>query len=364
MKYYIIAGEASGDLHGSHLVRALKDLDPEAVIRAWGGNKMQDAGAELVKHYKDHNYMGFAEVIIHLRKILSNIRFCKNDISVFQPDVLVLIDFPGFNLRIAKWAHSQGIKVVYYISPQVWAWKSSRVYTIKKVVDIMITILPFEKDFYAGYEMETHYVGHPLLDSIKTEIDVQQKSCKYIALLPGSRKQEIRRMLPVMTSLIPEFPDYQFIIAGAQGIDEQFYRKYSTAPCEVQYNQLYAILSHSAAALVTSGTATLETALTNTPLVVCYKSTRLSYMIAKKLIRVKFISLVNLIMDREVVKELIQDSMNKKNLTKELTILLQDETTKKRIFADYTELRNKLGNSGASKRAAELITQLLNVNKQ
>jgi lipid-A-disaccharide synthase len=359
MKYYIIAGEMSGDLHGSHFIRELKMLDPSAQIRAWGGDRMKEAGAEVVKHYKDHNFMGFIEVILHLRKITENLRFCKKDILAFTPDVIVLIDFPGFNLRIAKWAKKQGFRVIYYISPQVWAWKSSRVNIIRETVDKMITILPFEKDFYAKFNFNVEYVGHPLLDSIPDHQHETTGSKHLITLLPGSRKQEIQRMLPIMTSVISHFPDFEFVIAGVSSVDESFYRKYSQGNIRIEFDQLYSLLANSRAALVTSGTATLETALNNVPLIVCYKSNLLSYHIAKRLIKVKYISLVNLIMDRPVVKEFIQASLTQKNLIDQLQKLAYDDFTRNAIFADYSQLKSILGNSGASSRAALLVFNYL-----
>ncbi len=354
MKYYIIAGEASGDLHGSNLIRELNKLDNEAKIRAWGGDKMKEAGADVVKHYKDHNFMGFVEVIVHLQTIISNFRFCKKDILNFKPDVLVLIDFPGFNLRIAKWAKRQNLKIVYYISPQVWAWKSSRAHTIRKVVDRMITILPFEKDFYKTFDIDADYVGHPLLDVLKHEKNntIEKNT---IVLLPGSRTQEIKRMLPVMTSMATKFTDYEFVIAGVKNMNPRVYEKYSTQNIKVEYEKLHELLGKAKAAAVTSGTATLETALSNVPLVVCYKGNYLSYRIAKRLIKVKFISLVNLIADKVLVKELIQHEMNEKNLQTELHRIITDNTYRNAMFEGFRKLREKLGNEGASARAAEII---------
>lgn len=360
MNYYIIAGEASGDLHGSNLIKEIFKLDANATIRAWGGDKMQEAGAKIIKHYKSHNYMGFTEVIIHLRKIMSNFSFCKEDILNFAPDALILIDFPGFNLRIAKWAHSKGIKIIYYISPQIWAWKTSRVHTIKKCVDKMLVILPFEQEFYAKFDVQAEYVGHPLLDSIPTTLPTNlNDNKKLICLLPGSRKQEIKRMLPVMTSLSSSFPDFEFVIAGVSNIDNSLYTKYSTTPTRVEVNQLYDLLSNARAAVVTSGTATLETALNNIPLVVCYKSSRISYSIAKKLIKVKFISLVNLIMNKVVVKELIQKEMNANTLRTELQNLCYSEEYRLEMFNQYNELRNILNQRGASAKAAKIIVNFI-----
>lgn len=364
MKYYIIAGEASGDLHGSNLMKAIMKEDSEAKFRFWGGDLMADvAQKKPVKHYKDLAFMGFVEVIKNLSTILKNIRFCKNDIKKFQPNTLILIDYPGFNLRIAKFAKSLGIRVVYYISPQLWAWKESRVELIRKHVDEMLIILPFEKDFYKKHRINAHFVGHPLLDAIsdlkpinnqqfKTENNLSDK--EIIALLPGSRKQEVEKMLKLMLSTRSNFPDYQFVIAGAPSLPKDFYDNYLTENVHFISNKTYDLLRCSKAALVTSGTATLETALLNVPEVVCYKGNKISYAIAKRLVKhIKFISLVNLIMDREVVKELIQDELNTKNLVKELNLILNQNREK--IFSDYKALREKLGGKGASENAAKII---------
>ena len=312
MKYYIIAGEASGDLHGSNLIKALKQNDVSADFRCWGGDLMQQQGAVIVKHYSDLAFMGFIEVVKNLRTIFKNIEFCKKDIINYQPDVLVLIDYPGFNLRIAEWAHAQKIKVIYYISPQVWAWKQSRVHKIKRVVDKMLVILPFEKSFYKKFGVEVEFVGHPLIDAIenyravagKTFLEDEQLGNKpVIAILPGSRKQEIAVKLPLMLSVEKDFPGYQFVIAGAPSIHASYYQSYTqNSNAKIVYNKTYDLLNHAAAALVTSGTATLETALFGVPEVVCYKGSAVSFQIAKRLVNIEFISLVNLIMDREVVK--------------------------------------------------------------
>jgi len=375
MRYYIIAGEASGDLHGANLMKELKIADPAAQFRAWGGDMMEEAGAELVKHYRDLAFMGFTEVIQNLRTILGNIAFCKKDINAHKPDVLILIDYPGFNLRIAEYAHEQGIRVFYYISPQIWAWKQSRVHKIKKFVERMFVILPFEKDFYSRFGMEVDFVGHPLLDSLEQQKvsfsgakDFRKKfnlsDKKIIALLPGSRKQEISVMLPLMLSARSSFPDYQFVIAGAPSLPVEFYNSLTASSnTPVISGVTYELVSHASAALVTSGTATLETALLGTPEVVCYKGGRISYTIARSLIKVKFISLVNLIMDRLVVTELIQDKLNPKNIEAELKAIL-DSGKKDKMLEEYKELVNKLGGSGASKKTAELMVAYLNESKQ
>lgn len=366
MKYYIIAGEASGDLHGSNLMKAIKLKDAEAKFRFWGGDLMAEvAGGKPVKHYRDLAFMGFLEVVMNLKTILGNIKLCKEDIKNYKPDVLVLIDYPGFNLRIAKFAKELGIRVVYYISPQLWAWKEGRVETIKKYVDDMLVILPFEKDFYKKHQVDAHFVGHPLLDAISDlpEIDIenfktenQLNEKEIIALLPGSRKQEVEKMLEVMLSVRTNFPDYQFVIAGAPSLPKDFYEKYVDEGVHFVSNKTYDLLRCSKAALVTSGTATLETALLNVPEVVCYRGSKVSYEIAKRLVKhIKYISLVNLIMDKEVVKELIQNELNKENLVAELSKILSGNT-REEILANYIILREKLGGKGASEHAATIIT--------
>lgn len=364
MKYYIIAGEASGDLHGSNLMKALLQKDPQADIRFWGGDLMKAQGGELVKHYRDLAFMGFLEVAMNLRTILNNIKFCKEDIKKNKPDVLILIDYPGFNLRIARFAKELGIKVVYYISPQLWAWKEGRVETIKKYVDEMMVILPFEEDFYKKHGVHSHFVGHPLLDAISSLKDINAEEFKkenglnekeIIALLPGSRKQEVEKMLEIMLSVRPHFKKYQFVIAGAPSLPKEFYQKYVDDNVHFVSNRTYDLLRCSKAALVTSGTATLETALLNIPEVVCYRGSKISYAIAKRLVKnIKYISLVNLIMDREVVKELIQNELNTKNLVEELNKII-DGGKRNQVLDDYSLLREKLGGKGASEKAAEVI---------
>lgn len=361
MKYYIIAGEASGDLHGGNLIREIKQRDPAAEIRCWGGDLMQDAGATLVKHYRDLAFMGFVEVVANLRTILRNLDFCKQDIRQFQPDLLIFIDYPGFNLRVADWAKREGFHTVYYISPQVWAWKENRVKTIKASIDKMLVILPFELDFYRKWNYPVSYVGHPLAEVIekyKQDNAQLERNPRMIALLPGSRKQEILKKLPVMLSVTPSFPDYEFVVAKAPGVSDDFYAPLLEKFPNVRTttNATYAVLLQATAALVTSGTATLETALFGVPEVVCYKGNKISYLIAKRLIKVKYISLVNLIMDRLVVKELIQDDMNTQNLVAELKNLLYNQEYRGRILSDYDQLRALLQKGGnASAKAAEEI---------
>lgn len=364
MKYYIISGEASGDLHGSNLMKAIMKEDSQAKFRFWGGDLMAEASQEQpVKHYRELAFMGFIEVVKNLPTILKNIKFCKKDIKNFRPDTLVLVDYPGFNLRIAKFAKSLGIRVVYYISPQLWAWKESRVKLIKKYVDEMLVILPFEKDFYKKHQINAHFVGHPLLDAIEDlkpidkqhfKIENQLNDKEIIALLPGSRKQEVEKMLELMLSVRSKFTNYQFIIAGAPSLPKEFYENYVDDNVHFVSNKTYDLLRCSKAALVTSGTATLETALLNVPEVVCYRGSKISFAIAKRLVKhIKFISLVNLIMDREVVKELIQSELTTNNLTKELDLILNQN--RDNILSDYKTLREKLGGKGASENAAKII---------
>lgn len=365
MKYYIISGEASGDLHASNLMKALKNEDSHAEFRFWGGDLMREVGGTLVKHYKDLAFMGFAEVVMNLRTILNNIKFCKHDLLEYAPDVLILVDYPGFNLRIAEFAKKNKITVHYYISPQIWAWKENRIKKIKRDVDQMYVILPFEREFYEEkHGFPVHFVGHPLLDAIANrkavdptffaaENDLNEKPI--VALLPGSRKQEITKMLSIMLKMAPKFPDHQFVIAGAPGQDLSFYQRFlSDDNVAIVENKTYDLLSVASAALVTSGTATLETALFKVPEVVCYKGNELSYQIGKRLVNVKYISLVNLILDKEVVTELIQDEFNESNLENELFKIL-DYKGRELMFDHYYELEKVLGGKGASENTAKLI---------
>jgi lipid-A-disaccharide synthase len=370
MKYYIIAGEASGDLHGSNLMKALYEEDTQAEIRFWGGDLMKKVGGTLVKHYRELAFMGFAEVILNLKTIFSNIKLCKSDIEKFNPDVIIFIDYPGFNMRIAKWAKLKGIKTHYYISPQIWAWKENRIKAVKRDFDKLYVILPFEKEFY---EKKHHYpvefVGHPLIDAISnrkkttyTEFTEEyniQNNKPIIAVLPGSRKQEIIKMLSIMLSVVDDFPDYNFVIAGAPSQEASFYQNsIGTKKVTLIQNETYKLLDVAQAALVTSGTATLETALFKVPQVVCYKGSWASYQIAKRIITLKFISLVNLIMDEEVVAELIQNQCNSKRIKEELSKLLE-ENHRIELLKKYSELEQKLGGIGASKKTAHLIVKAL-----
>jgi len=369
MKYYIIAGEASGDLHGSNLMKSIYQEDPAANIRFWGGDLMQNVGGTLVKHYRDLAFMGFAEVLFNLKTILNNIKLCKSDILAFQPDVLVFIDYPGFNLRIAKWSKALGFKNHYYISPQIWAWKESRIKEIKRDIDKMYVILPFEKTFYEDkHHFPVAFVGHPLIDAIQAHPLVDDVTFRkanelndlpIIAILPGSRKQEITKMLSVMLSVVDDFKGYQFVIAGAPSQDFSFYQQFITSDnIKFLSNKTYDLLQHATAALVTSGTATLETALFKVPEVVCYKGNWISYQIAKRIITLKYISLVNLIMDAEVVTELIQEDCTSSRIKQELVKILQADHRKK-VLDNYTILEEKLGGKGASSTTARLIVKEL-----
>ena len=372
MKYYIIAGEASGDLHGSNLIKALKAKDEGADIRCWGGDLMREAGGSLAKHFKELAFMGFLEVLLNIRKISKNIKFCKQDIENFNPDVVIFIDYSGFNLRIAKWAKSEGFKTNYYISPQIWASREGRIEKIKRDIDDMYVILPFEKEFYEKkHDFAVKFVGHPLIDAIESSVQIDEESFRkehninpdkpIIALLPGSRKQEVQKMLSLMLSVVEDFKDYEFVIAGAPSLNEEFYAPFLENP-NVGFvaNKTYDLLSIANAALVTSGTATLETALFKVPQVVCYKANWISYQIAKRIVTLDYISLVNLIMKNEVVKELIQSDLTTENLKLELKAII-DGPKRDTLLNAYIKLENKLGGSGASVKAANLIVQSLNL---
>jgi len=369
MKYYLIAGEASGDLHGSNLMKELKEKDKQAVFRFWGGDLMQEQGGELIKHYRDTAYMGVWEVAKNLRQIFKNIAFCKKDIVSFQPDALILIDYPGFNLRIAKFAKQLNIRVIYYISPKIWAWKESRIKRVKAGVDHMLSILPFEIEFYKKHNFPIEYVGNPILDAIK---NYQEKNTgdsflqennlgdkPIVAILPGSRKQEIENMLPVMLSIVGYYPDYQFVIAGTKTLGESLYQSYILdKSVKILYNRTYDILSHARAALVTSGTATLETALFDVPEVCCMRANWITYVLVKQVIKVDYLSLVNLILERPAITELIQAELNTKQLRAELDSLLEGEKREK-MLVDFQYLKKLLGEGGASKAAAEYISKVM-----
>ena len=370
MKYYIIVGEVSGDMHAANLIAEIKRKDPRAEIRAWGGDRMKEQGVTLVKHIRHMAFMGFVEVVANLHKVIGNIRECKKDMVAFQPDAVILVDYPGFNLRMAKFAHEKGFRVFYYISPQVWAWKRRRVKKIKNSVDKMLVILPFEEEFYKNYGVDVTYVGNPLLDELSKAPNVNRQAFlrrnglgekrEIIALLPGSRRQEVKRMLGVMLKVIPHFPEYQFVIAGVPSVDKTLYKSLiGSADVTFVENQTRELLQNASAALVTSGTATLETALFNVPEVVCYKASPLSYYIAKRLIRVKYISLVNLVMDKQVVAELIQGDLTENNLVTQLQRLLGNNKVQSQLLDDYMELQSRLGDAGASGKAAAVVVESL-----
>lgn len=362
MKYYLIAGEASGDLHGANLIKALKQSAPESQFRCWGGDRMQEAGATVVKHYKDLAFMGFLEVVKNLKTILGNFKFCKQDIESYDPDVIIFIDYPGFNLRMLKRLRKNRARKFYYISPQIWAWHTSRVHMIKELVDRMFVILPFEKAFYEKYDVDVDFTGHPLLDELENRKGDSSFLSRYalgdrkiIALLPGSRKQEIKRMLSVMLTTVDSFPEYQFVVAGAPSMPDEVYTEIiGQTNIPLIRNETYSLLEHAHAALVTSGTATLETALFKVPQVVCYSGNKLSYQIARKLVKVDYISLVNLIRNKKVVTELIQETFNPEQLKAELTTILE-ENSYNSMQKEYELLHAELGGAGASKRAAELM---------
>lgn len=366
MRYYIIAGEASGDMHGANLMRALRDKDPKAEFRFWGGDAMAAVGGEPVRHIRDLAIMGFIEVVKHLGTVLGNISFCKKDIMLYRPDVVVGIDYPGFNLKIEAWAKKQDMRTVHYISPNLWAWKKGRIRGMKQYLDLLCYILPFEEAFFAKQEMkQALYVGHPLLDAVKDKVfqaDIQREK-PIIALLPGSRRQELESNLPMMVQLADSHPEFCFIVAGMSLLGEAIYRKYIPADSniEVVYDQTYPLLANAYAAVVCSGTATLETALFNVPQVVCYRGNPLSYIIARAVVgrRIRYISLVNLIADQPIVTELIQDDFNPTRLEKEFQLIATDDTNRSRMFTQYATMRSLLGGSGASDRTAQAIIDLI-----
>jgi lipid-A-disaccharide synthase len=363
VKYYILTGEASGDLHASNLVKALRRADEMATFRAWGGNHLQEAGVQPVKHIRDLAFMGFVEVLANLPAILRNFNFCKKDILDFKPDLLILVDYPGFNMRMAEWAKKRGMKTVYYITPQVWAWKQKRAFKLGRISDLILTILPFEKEFFKTFEVDAHYVGHPLLDAL-ANFTKPNPEVGRVAILPGSRKMEIRNMLPVMLEAADSFPNYRFVIAGAPSVDKAYYESFLQGRnIPVVFGKTYSIIAESQAAWVTSGTATLETALLGTPQVVCYRGNPISYQIVKRWIRVPYISLVNLVINKMLVRELIQNELNPENLRSELNRLMHENPYTKDIENGYRELREKLGGEGASRRAAELILEKFQNNK-
>ncbi|MFN5920111.1 MAG: lipid-A-disaccharide synthase [Bacteroidota bacterium] len=370
MKYFILAGEASGDMHGSNLIRSIAAKDTHATVYCWGGDAMQKTGAQFLKHYSEYSVMGFVEVLLKLNKIKQALDECKETLLRLKPDVVVLIDFPGFNLRIAEFCHSHNIKVVYYISPKVWAWKQSRVKKMEKYVNLLLLIFPFERDFFSKYAVPHRYVGNPLLDALHTfeknthfYTDNKLDHRPIIALMPGSRMQEIKRMMPVMQEITHFFPEYEFVIAGAPAIPDKVYTPYLSANCRMVSGQTYQLLAHAHAAIVCSGTATLETALFNVPQVCGYKANALSYYIAKMLVNIKFISLVNLCMNRKVITELIQYDWSVSRVYDELKKILEsDSAERKQMLSDYTELRTLLGENGASDRSSDAIMQFLSAD--
>lgn len=377
MKYYIIAGEASGDLHASNLMKALKERDPQAEFRCWGGDLMEAAGGNIVKHYKELAFMGFWEVFTHLNEILRNFKICQTDILLYEPDVVILVDYPGFNLRMAKFAKEQGIKVIYYISPQIWAWKKGRIKKIKQYVDEMMVILPFEEDFYAKNGMKVHYVGHPLLDAVSHDLHQSEEVLRFreqheldnreiIALLPGSRKQEITAILPQMLKMIPLFPQYQFVVSVVDWQPAELYDKFlKKHTVKTVKGSAYPLLANAKAAIVASGTATLETAMVGTPEVVCYAGNELSYLIAKQLVTgIKYISLVNLIMDKPVVTELIQHEYDTPHLHRELIRITDDQECIAAMKEDYRKLYTLLGDGSASAKAAEVVMSAFHKRKK
>jgi lipid-A-disaccharide synthase len=367
MKYFFVAGERSGDLHASNLIKAIKEKDSSASFRGFGGEYMQEAGMQLLVHYHEMAYMGFLEVLKNLPAIWKYLRQCKQEILRFRPDALVLVDYAGFNLRIARWAKAQGIKVFYYISPKVWAWNQKRALKIKASVDHMFVIMPFEKGFYAAYDYKVDFVGNPLLDAIRAFTpapDFQQRhrvqDKPLVAVLPGSRRQEIESMLGFMLELIPQFPDYHFVVAGIRNMPQHFYKEALEHPqARVVFDQTYDLLANATAALVTSGTATLETALFEVPQVVCYKTSWLSYQIARRLIRVEYISLVNLIAGREVVKELIQDELRAERLQEELSAILPGGSGRADQLKAYSSIKAQMGEHRASAITAGLMMKYL-----
>jgi len=366
MKYYIIAGEKSGDLHASNLIKAIKKKDSEASFRVWGGDMMEEAGAEIVTHYREMAFMGFWEVIKNLPRILGFIKKCKTDILKNKPDVIILVDYAGFNMRIAKFAKKKGFRTFYYISPKIWAWNQGRAKNIKKYVDKTFVILPFEKAFYQKYDYSVDYVGNPLFDAIdnfEKQENFHQKNKlnpnqKIIALLPGSRKQEVLKILPVLLETSKQFTEYQFVIAGVNNLDESLYQKAKKQNFHIIFNQTYDLLQHAHAAIVTSGTATLETALFEVPQVVAYKTSALTAFLVSQLIKIDYISLVNLIAGKEVVKELLQSNCTTKTLTKELNLILNQN--REQIIKDYKDIKKQIQTEGVSKRTADLMWEYLN----
>jgi lipid-A-disaccharide synthase len=375
MKYYIVAGELSGDKHAALLMQNIKHFDSNAVFRGFGGDNMQREGLQVVKHIKDLAFMGIVEVAIHLKTVLNNIKLCKKDILDFAPDCMIFVDYPGFNLRIAKFTHSKNIKNFYYISPQVWAWKKGRIKTIKRVVDKLYVILPFEKPFYAKYGMEVEYFGNPLLDEISIFTHNSDNKDNFlktynlgekpiIAILPGSRKQEIKKMLPLQTSLVDKYPQFDFVVACVSSFSEDYYRQYIRSNhVHLVFDRTYDILNVAHCGLITSGTATLEAALFDVVQAVCYKTSKITYLIGKYVVKIKYISLVNLILNHQTIKELLQSLWNEEDLEKEFKKITFDEEYRHKIKSEYSILRKQLGSAGASTQIAKSLWELLNDKK-
>ncbi|MFW5700161.1 MAG: lipid-A-disaccharide synthase [Cyclobacteriaceae bacterium] len=368
MKYYLIAGERSGDMHAANLIKKLIIEDPRSQFRGFGGQKMREAGAEITIDYRELAVMGFVEVVLSLRKILNYLKLCQQDILKYQPNVLILVDYPGFNLRMAKWARKKGLKVFYYISPKIWAWNTGRAKIIKDNVDHMFSILPFEKDFYRQFDFDVDYIGNPVADAvysfkpddafvIKTKLP---KDKFIVALLPGSRKQELQNMLPLMLQVCQLFPDFHFVIAAINDMDQHFYQPFAKLEnTSIVYEQTYDLLARANAAIVTSGTATLETALFEVPQLVIYRTSWFTYQIGKKLIKIPYISLVNLIANRMVVKELIQNEMTVENIKKELHLIIENKAYRKKMLFSYEQIKNTLGFENTAEKAATLMIDYL-----
>ena len=363
MKYYIIAGEASGDLYGSKLIDEIFSIDKKAEIRFWGGDNMIKSGGYNVKHIKELAFMGFYEVLKNITTIVRNISFCKNDIKEFDPDKIIYIDYPGFNLKICKWAKNNGYKNFFYVSPQIWAWKENRIKTIKNNIDKLFVIFPFEKEYYREkHNMEVEFFGHPLIEKIgdfSSSKDFLKKNNitkerDIITLLPGSRSQEINSMLPIFLTLKKHYLNFEFIVAGVKNVNESVYQPALDLDVKVIYNQTYDLLSHSKIAIVTSGTASLECALFNVPQIVCYKTSSLSYFIGKSFVNISFISLVNIILKKSIVKELVQNELTEKNLVNELSNILSDNKISD-ILNEYSKIYSMLSIEGTSKKIATSI---------
>ena len=374
MRYFLIAGEASGDLHGSNLIKGIRSVDPNAQIRCWGGDLMQEAGAELVRHYKEGAIMGFVEVIANLGKLARNLQDCKNDIINYNPDVVVLIDYPGFNFRIAQFAKERGLRVFYYIAPKVWAWKEKRVHRLKKYVDRLFIIFPFEIEYFKKWGIDAIYNGNPLLDSVDNHpsaTETKEEFCKRadilpdrttVALLAGSRRGEIKYLLPRMIEVAKGCPSYQFLLACAPSVDLELYKGIIGKKCsniKLLVGETYSILRHSDAAIINSGTASLEAALIGVPQVVCYGGNEISYQIARMVVKLKYISLANLIMDKGLFKELIQHSCTPDLISQELEQLLHNREYRARMMQDYADVRTVLGGAGASAKVARAMTEEL-----